>query len=222
MILWILLFVLVVAISFVLAAKSMRDFTEVPSEEEEYSLYLIRKTPGLSKDILDSIHQDLSGQNRIISFERLFKGGKSALVVFGPSKLILKYKDSLDLLELEDYTDVNVSHIFAWEAGIKSSDGRQKIFGNLPQLSETEQFWWQVIISTDFKPQITAIVVSEDATKKHSLSQSVQNMAKDIVIKLPKAFSNAQILDFYKIRSIRGGNNNPTLSSEQILQLLLL
>src|SRR3989338_11196841 len=100
MILWVVLFVLVVTISFVLAAKSMRDFTEVAHKGEEYSLFLIRQNTGLNVQLLNSIHDNLLSSGSIISFERLVKGQKSALAVFGPKKLLMSYKDFLNLLEL--------------------------------------------------------------------------------------------------------------------------
>lgn len=230
MILWFVLFILVVAVSFVLAAKSMRDFTEISTSNEEYSLFLIRKAERLNVELLNSIHNSLLRTNSIISFEKLFKGKNSAMVVFGPGKLLMAYKDLLDLLELEDYTNVNVEEIFTWEVGIKNNgqrapegevDNGQKMFGNLPQLLETEQFWWQVIFSGDQKAQITAVVISTDAKNRNSLTNNLQLLAPERLIKLPKAFSNAQLLDFYQKRSLRKDNKNPNLSFEQILQLLL-
>src|SRR5688572_3161726 len=120
MILWVVLFVLVVAISFVLAAQSMRDFSEVPAKEAEYGLFLIRNTVALTPAVLDSIKNELLESKTIISFERLFKGGKSALVAFGPRELLLNHQSALDLLELEDYTqNVEVEHISAWEVVVK-------------------------------------------------------------------------------------------------------
>lgn len=222
MILWVVLFVLVVAISFVLAARSMRDFTEVPQSNDDYSLFLIRKTQGLTLELLSSIHNELLKSNFIISFERLFKGNKSALVIFGPRKLLTHHQNLLDLLELEDYTDVNIEDISAWEAGIKSKINIQKIFTNLPQFLENDQFWWQIIISKGSKVQIRAIVITSDDIKRNSLTQTLHNLAPEKVIKLPKAFSSQQILEFYKLRSFRKDSENLSLSSEEILSLLLI
>lgn len=221
MILWVILFVLVVAISFILAVRSMRDFTEIPQGQDEYSLFLIRKSHQLDGQLFNSIRQQLLLHNTFISFERLFKGKKSALVVFGPRKLLLNYKDILDLLELEDYTNVDIEHFFAWEVGIKKgAQLTQKLFTHLPHFLEKEEFWWQVILSASFKAQITAILVSEDATRRNQLVQNLQNLAPDRIIKLPKAFSNTQILDFYKKRSFRKDSHHPVLTSEATLHLL--
>lgn len=232
MILWVILFVLVAAISFILAANSMRDFIDIPPKDEEHGLFLIRNSQGLSEELFNSIQKDLLHSKLSFSFERLFKGGKNALVVFGPKRLLANYMELLNLLELEDYTNVKVEYIFAWEAGIKKNgqwtiDNGQKIFGNLPELSETEQFWWQVVLSApiksgsaSFKPQITAIVVAHDAQRRHSLAQALPTLAPDKITKLPKAFSNEQLLDFYKTRSLRRDVKNPVLNSQQILELV--
>lgn len=225
MILWVVLFALVVAISFVLAARSMRDFTEIPTNEQ-YSLFLIRKTQGLSAELLNSIHESLLRSKSIISFERLFKGAKSALVVYGPTKLLSSYHELLNLLELEDYTNVDLNHISAWEVGIKGPASsfkiEQKVFNNLPQLSDTEQFWWQILISSGLKVQIRAIVVTQDTEKRNSLTQTLHHLAPEKVVKLPKAFSNEQILEFYRTRSFKKDDKNPSLRTQDIVHLLSL
>ncbi len=222
MILWVVLLCLVVAISFVLATQSMRDFTQVP-KAEEYGLFLIRSIQGFNPAFLNSIRIGLLESKTIISFERLFKGKKSALVVFGPKRLVLNHQKSLDLLELEDYTNVDVENISAWEVGLKK-DAKltQKLFTNLPHFLENEQFWWQMVFSSLFKPQITAVVVATDSTKKHSLTQALQNFAPEKIQKLPKAFSNAQLLDSYQKRSFKKEDRNQNLSFEEILHLLLI
>ena len=120
MILWVILFLLVVAISFVLAVKSMKDFIDIPSNSSaEYSLFLIRKIQIVNADFLSHLNERLVESSSILAIERLFKGKKSALVVYGPRKLLLSLNHVLDLLELEDYTDVNVEQVSAWEIGIK-------------------------------------------------------------------------------------------------------
>ncbi len=216
MILWIVLFVLVVAISFILAAKSMRDFREIPTNEQ-YGLFLIRKTQELSVQLLNSIQGELLDPNSVISLERLFRGEKSALVVYGPKLIISKYHQNLDLLELEDYTKVDPKQISAWEVGIKE---KGKVFDNLPELSQKEQFWWQVIISSGFNIQVRAVVVSGDDVRRTSLTQTLHNLAPEKIIKLPKAYSNEQILEFYKTRSFKKDEKTPVSKAEDIVHLL--
>lgn len=222
MILWVILFVLVLGISFILAAKSMRDFSESLTEDSKYGLFLIRKTEHLTSHLLESIRSEHKLANFLVSFERLFKGTQSALVIFGVKKLLEKHKNTLDLLELEDYTNVDASHVSAWEVGIRGKGNNQKIFVNLPKILETEQFWWQLICPPNSKVQITAVIISPDKTNRDNLSRVCQKLAPDRLIKLPQAFSSLQILEFYQKRSIRTNSLNPALSSEEMLEDMLI
>lgn len=226
MILWIILFILVVSISFVLAAKSMRDFTHIPNADKEYGIFLIRNTSALNKHLLDEFIEYLVKSGAHISFERLFKGNQSTLVVFGPKKLLLEYGDILNLLELEDYTNVEIENISAWEVGIRENGqwiaDKGQLFKKLPNLLQNEHFWWQVILSSSLKPQIIGVLTTNDKSRKHSLVESLYNLAPDLFFKLPKAFSNAQFLDIYKKRGFVKENKNPKFSTEKILQLFLI
>lgn len=227
MILWIVLFILVLAISFILALKSMKDFQEIPSQSgQNYSLFLIRNNEGVNQQFFNLLYADLLESNSSVSFERLFKGKKSALVVYGPSNLLNKYKQTLNLLELEDYTNVNIDKTSAWEMGIKKIEAR--ILQNLPELSETDQFWWQVVTwikkdkADSFQTQIRAVVYTNDQARNKDLTQTLQNLSIDQLVKTPKAFSNPQLMDFYKKRSFSKLGKNPVLKWEQIHQLIAL
>lgn len=219
MILWVLLFVLVVAISFVLAVKSMRDYQEIPAQAgEEYALFLIRQPNALTKELLGSIHEDLLNSGLMVSFERLIKGTKAALVVFGPKKTFAVHKDHLDLLELEDYTNVNIGQIAVWEVVIKHPE-----VPNFPTISADDQVWWQLILSAGknqlFHPHIRVVMVSADVRRRELLKQTLQDLSSDKFIKLPKDFSDASLLDFYKKRAFRKDTNR-NLSPEEVLRLL--
>ncbi len=208
MILWVILFFLVVAISFVLALKSMKDFIDIPANaSQEYGLFLIRKIQAVNADLLNHLNGRLLESNLILSIERLFKGKKSALVIYGPRKLLLSLNHVLDLLELEDYTDVNVEQISAWEIGIKDLSAEwvsgQNIFASLPQFLDSEQFWWQITLNGSFKIQITAVLIAEDNQRRTTLSQTLQSIDPQVLIKLPKSYSNQQFLEFYQQRSLR-------------------
>ena len=202
MILWLLLFGLVLAISFVLAAKSMRDFQEISPADN--GLYLIRSPGGLSYEVLNALQQSLK-PGQLLSLERLFKGDKSALVIFGPKDLLKV--SVLDLLELEDYTFVT-EQVSAWE--IRGGTGNWRgIFTNL-KLLESEHFWWQVIFSKGFKVQIRAVLVSANPVKIEKLAQSLGG----------DGFSSQHVLDFYQKRSYNFNNKNPNLSANEVLDLI--
>lgn len=231
MILWAILFILVLVISYILAAKSMRDFAEVPSIQE-HGLFLIKKRTGLNQQLLQLIHQDLQKSRSIISFERLFKGSESALVVFGPKKLLSKYNSNLDLLELEDYTNVDEGNVAGWEISTRDShkeDISQKETA-APLLNQEEQFWWQVILWVEkgksqasglFKTQVRCLVITPNEERKKNLTQILAELPENAV-KLPKAFSNKQLLDLYIKRSYQKNYKKTYLSSKDILKFLWL
>lgn len=228
MILWLALFLLVVAISFVLAYHSMQDYQDIPTQADwEYGLFLIRNTSSLTPDLLDSIHSDIVKPGLIVSFERLFKGQSTALTMFGPKKVLLNYETGLNLLELEDYAPLEKGHLYGWEVGTKdpssfSGVNIDNFFKNFPKLTETEQFWWQLILKAKkgkqsepklFISQIRAVVISDEAQRRKSLTESLQNLAYP---------NSDQIIDFYKQRILGQGVNNPDLTGRQIVRLVLL
>lgn len=192
MILWIVLFILIVPLSYALALKSMKEFVQTP--EVDTSLYLIRNKHKFSEALRLILHE-LQSSNLSIAFERLFKGKRSALVVFGPKKLLEKSVPILDLLELEDYTNVDVNSISAWETGEKPK--------KLPELKDDEQMWWQLILWGNLYAQIRCILVSQALPG------------------LPKASSNGQLLDSYKKRSFKKEESQKSLNPEEIKEILM-
>lgn len=220
MILWVVLFILVIAISLVLAISSMKDYQEVPTESD-FGLYLIRKTYALTGELLDSFHEDLLKNNQVISFERLIKGDRAALVVSLPTFLALKYRDILGLLELEDYANVNPEQVSAWEIGIKNLHHLELKF---PVLTPEEQFWMQFTISPkktkSYDAHLRVILISANVERRKQLTLAFQQLAPDSFVRLPKAYSNSQIVDFYKKRSFSKSHKNPTLNPHQIVSLL--
>ncbi len=149
MIIWFVLFLVVIVISFILAYRSMRDFQHIPSTVEEYGIFLIKNPEGLTRELIDQLHGITLGKKQVLGFERLFKGGQSALVAHIPKKLEGQLK-ALDLLELEDYTGVGEMEIKAWEVGTKDTFLIPLELGNLfadfPNLEASEQFWWQLTL----------------------------------------------------------------------------
>lgn len=200
MILWIILFALVLLISYVLALRSMRDFTFVPTSAD-YSLFLVRNIRGLNGHMLKLIQQDLQKTNLAVSFERLFKGHESALVVFGPRTILSKFVEPLNLLELEDYTNVDKDMVAGWEIGVKDNPkSDSQTFKPVPILEQQERFWWQVI-AWKGGTHIRCLVVSADVAKRKNLAQVLPHFPSSRLTRLPKAFSNAQVFEAYKKRS---------------------
>lgn len=183
-----------------LAFQSMKDFQEKPEKLGlEYGLFLVRNTVGLTAEILDAIHTETAKKGLLISLERLFKGLKSALVIYGPKDIVLKYAQQLRLIEIEDYTqDISPNDLVIWEMGVKDNFDLQKdipnIFTQLPALNEVEQFWWQLIVQA-----------------KTSLPwDSVVDIFKKLVSK-----KDGKLVDSHKLASTRIANTGGKFSSTQ-------
>lgn len=225
MILWVVLFLLIVAISFVLALQSMRDYQEVPQKPQENGLFLIRQVGNFSIDILGPLLKSAASQGLIISIERLFKGSKTTLVIFGPKTLLNQFGSGLDLLELEDYTaSFNNQDVSAWELGVKNDQGFDSsnlanIFSNLPSFTDEDQFFWQVVIGKD-QTQIRAAFYSKDLQKRQNLTPLFQDLKWGGLIKIPRPFSTEQMINFYKSRSLSKDSKAPVLSPDEVIRLV--
>lgn len=228
----IVLFLLIIGISFLLAFQSMRDYQKIPKKVAgEYSLFLVRKPENFNADILNSIQKQIFTDDSIISIERLFKGSQSALTVFGPREALNNYGSDLSLLELEDYTlNLDFNNLTVWEVGLRGSNKTNQefsdIFSNLPVFSEDDQFFWQVILSPKkdkedlmFQTQIRAVLYSTDPVKRKSLGESLQTYGESGLVKVPRPYSVEQMMSFYKLRSLSKETSGPILNAEQVIRL---
>ncbi|MDP3973814.1 MAG: hypothetical protein Q8P92_03195 [Candidatus Daviesbacteria bacterium] len=230
LILWIILFLLILGISFALAYSSMKDYQLTPQANRihEHGLYLIRNPSLFNINFLTNLHKILVEDKQIISFERLFKGGESALVVFGSQEFLKPLTDQLSLVELEDYSDINKNLVYAWEVDLKNEETFLQepgdIFKDFPHLLPQEQFFWQVVImagnENEFRIQIRAVFVSNDSKRRKEIGEILQNFNPNM-IKLPKDFSSIQILELYQKRSL-SQEKAITLKTASIIKLLKL
>lgn len=203
----------------------MKEFPSPADVKGEYGLFLIRQTSFVSENFLNTLFKALN--NNLISFERLFKGNKCTLLIYGPKNILARFNIDLDLLEMEDYTqNINLHSAGTWEFALRG-DLNQKVslFENFPKLSQTEQFWWQIILRPILKKEqlniqgnIRAVILSDDPSYRAKLVQSLQNLTPSNLIRLPKSYSNQQIMNFYKERNMAPTRQN--LSIEQILKLI--
>lgn len=225
MILWVILFLLIIAISFALAYKSMRDYQEIPQKKEEnYGLYLVRKNP-VAWEFLDSVRAELSSSGGVLSLERLFKGRKTALCIFGPKNILEDFIGELRLLELEDYiAGLSFENMDIWEVGVKSSDEFEEnmdIFASLPKLYKEEQFFWQVIIGAK-DVQIRAAIFSESFERRKMFIAWFEDLAPQTFYKVPRPYSKEQMFDFFYLRSLGKDTKATAFSSAKLLLLVLL
>lgn len=221
MFLLILLFIFILAISFFLSLYSMRDFQQKPSSKQDYGLFLVRNLNNLS---MDFILQFLSGLSRfgfLVSFEKLFRGSQEALVLYGPKNILSKNTQGLNLLELEDYTAVEMENTSIFEVGVKgTSDLRQY----LPQLFDNERIYFQIILNTKNKnldlipSQIRVIIFCQNQDRLKEITSQFHENFKESLPKIPKPFSKGQMFEFYKSRSyIKSEKMTLNLKAEDIL-----
>ena len=226
MIIWLSIFAIIIFVSFILAFSSMRNFREIPEKQIEYSLFLIGNPKALTDETMDFLYKETSKSGLILSIEKLFKGKKEAVVIFGPKYILEKLTKSLELLELEDYVKVDENSITAWEMGVGSPRARKSDIDNLftpiPELLELEQIWWQVSLlaenkKSSFRAQIRVVVISPDEKRREALGQIVQNIGGEYIIKLPQAYSSLQILSLFNQRSVQHKHKFPlTLDIKEV------
>ncbi len=152
MIIWIILFSSVVITSFYLALRSMRSYQEKPEHfSYPYALYLIQEKRNLTEDCLNQLYQALLPKRALISFERLAKGSRNALVVYGPVPLLQPFIGDLGLLELEDYTaQTNPQDLQALEFGSSHTSGKfqteQALQYLVNELQAEDETWLQLVL----------------------------------------------------------------------------
>lgn len=231
MIVWLILFLIVIGISFILAYRSMKDYLEVPHQSKAgYGLFLVRQISAFNLGFLESMYEHLLKEGLIVSLERLFKGGKSALTIFGPKNILNNYRNQLDLLELEDYAEgIDSKDYFAWEVGLKEGDSHIQnigsLFRDLPPLVGEEQFWCQMTLLPKqgksggrlFQSQIRAVIFSKEPIRRKELRDALQTIRG--FSRVPTPFSNDQILTFYQQR-VGNGTKGPILTCQEIVHLL--
>lgn len=233
MIVAVALFLLIIAISFILAFQSMKDYQEIPKKStNDYGLFLVRRPENLNTELLESIRKQMLSEGLLVSIERLFKGSQSALTLFGPRKILDNFIGVLNLLELEDYTqNLDSKDMSVWEIGLKNINQENQpelnnLFNNLPALSGDDQFFWQITLATKkenellFQTQIRAAVFSKDPERRRVLVQDLQNIGSGGLIKIPKPFSAEQMMVFYKLRSMSKDSKGPVLDSGKVLNLV--
>lgn len=200
----------------------MRDFQLKPNAKNDYSLFLVRNISKLNLDSFNSILNELSKKDLLVSFERLFKGEESALVVFGPKNILLNYQD-LNLLELEDYTDLNLDNISIWEADVRTIKGLR---ANLPKLLKEERIWIQIVgklkLGNSLIPaQVRIVIFSPIKDRLKSLTDEFQKNFKNTLPKIPRPYAKDQLFDFYKQRSFLKEGKGLKLRVENILYFSL-
>lgn len=191
-----------------MALKSMSDYQEQPLNLGlKYSLFLIIDSQKLTQEILKNIHDEALKSNTLFSLEKLFKGEKTALVIFAPRELVNKFTNTLDLLELEDYSLKEINNFKAWEIGSKDLSPKlleKDFFIKLPKLNKEEQLWWQIILKPkigNFQSIIRVVLITTNKEREQEITEILFDKGKELGITiLPQAYSSSELLKFYQQR----------------------
>lgn len=214
MLIWLVLFLIIFFVSFLLALRSMNDYQEIPGKlSPEYSLFLIQRPEGLTAALIDNLFKQVREKHLILSFERLFKGLKTALVVFGPKSILSTVSSDLSLLEIEEYGGrANKGHkISAWEVGTKDPSSVKienlNVDSYIPELTDNEEFWWQVVSEPDTSGKelsvaVRAVFLAADQKNESMVDDLMKIGGKEGLIALPQVYSTEQVVNFYKDRSL--------------------
>ncbi len=243
MIIWIVLFLFITAVSFWLAMRSMRNYQQKPGHfKTQYALYLVQRPEQLTPELIEELYKAATPTRAIISFEKLAKGLRRAVVVYGPVSLLQPFVQPLGLIELEDYAEnVPVEQQTVWEIGSKGTPGTLQ----LPDLRDEEEFWLQVALqpvsgsiekhfaiaaqrapdqksSVRFSAIIRAVVSAAEGHRRQVLVEELTKSGHQAgLIKLPSDYTSAQLIKLYKERVVPGLGNAPhTLGAEELLLLV--
>lgn len=219
MILWVLIFLAIAIISFLLTFRSMRHYREKPDNFKiEYSVFLIQNYQNLNSAVLEKICAPLLEKQLIMSFEKLHKGSRSALVIYAPKAHMQSFTQELNLIELEDYSNKLQHFVSCWEVGEKPNSNQrfknEKVNFKLDSLTNDEQVWWQVVVQPSLNKSSGMITFKSclrllmQSPNQHHLNTLNHQILTDLeaygLSYLPQVYSIHQLVKFYKERAFGG------------------
>lgn len=233
MLIWVFLFLLNITVSFYLAWRSMKNYRQRPHHfRTDSGVFLVQNPTLFNQELLENLMESAKSQGIIISFERLFKGNKNALVLFGPSGFLSAYKGPLLLLELDDYSQKftqDTQGLLVWEMitrDLPQNPIHISVQDNL-DLAPHEQFWWQIILQpSSGEYVIRAVVLAQNDKRAASLhSHLATQLESASLIPLPRTNKRAGMVGFYKDRALGQKDllgHTDNLGAKEVLFLLKL
>ncbi len=221
-----------------MAYRSMSDYYEQASNfSATYSQYLVGNPDGLTAEVLKELHRSAYDSRFILSLERLFKGARRALVIFGPTTLLHTLVGPLKLTELEDYSrkveegQIKSGQVATWGVGRKNrsteDSGVESLFSSLPELLDSEEFWWQVVLQPkgsredgQFESTIRAVLLADDSQRAQILKDDFSKLGQEEgLAETPKAHTTEEFLKLYAERALPK-EYTMTLTPEKVLFLV--
>jgi len=186
---WLIIILAIIVVSFFLALRSMRTYKEVPTTKVPYGLFLIKNEQLLLENgVMNKIYDFCLESNAIISLERLFNGNEKALVLYAPQN-VGQFVPELSLLEIEDYLlkapktpqkKVLIDEAVVWSIKPKNEANItvKPSFLKELHLEQSQNFFWQIIMVASkqkfhFQVNIRAAIVESDVNKKVELAKLI-------------------------------------------------
>ncbi len=192
----------------------MRYYRERPNNlKNDYSVFLIQNPDALTEAVLTKITNKLIDQGSIVSFEKLARSDRQALVVYGPKQVLKELDPELNLIELEDYSKKLTHFVSCWEIGEKRTGDKSYREVNLSlievNLADQEQLWWQIIVSpggTNLRSSMRILIESPNSQHLNNLNHQVLSRLETIGLSfLPQVYSIHRLIKFYRERALGGG-----------------
>ena len=215
---WIIIILGIIVVSFFLALRSMKNYQEVPTTKFPYGVFLIRnESLVLENETLNELYKFCLESNAIIALERLWKGSQKAMVLFAPQN-IGQFMPDLELLEIEDYVEkeakghqkkASVDEVIVWSYDPKNENDLSIPETFLKDLNiEPEQnVFWQIVLNATkkenhFQLNSRVMVVESDVHKRIELAKKIdQYISGNLGLKKKESKDTISILfDNYKKR----------------------
>lgn len=221
MIFWIILFILVVAASLILAFQSLKESSPINPiyHPQNYGVFLIRQKPQLTEQFLQYLY-NICSFGEVVSIEKLFKGSESALIMHVSKSTVSRLANLIDLLELEDFTNIDQSQIAVYT-------GQNLV---APILEKDEQFWVQVLLKKS-SPEKTSRAQSYQIALNKMIAKNIHieggsgfSVLTRAVVAVADAgkreIKNATLVSFEDYKRRVFNQEGQTLTKTQILNLI--
>lgn len=237
---WLIIILVIIVVSFILALRSMRTYKEVPTTKFPYGIFLIKNEELLLENgVMNKLYDFCVESNAIISLERLFNGNEKALVLYAPQN-VGQFVSELALLEIEDYLlkapkspqkKVLIDEAVVWSIKPKNESDLVIKPGFLKDLNlePSQNFFWQIIMVAakqkfHFQINIRAAILESDVHKKIELAKFIsKHIADESSLERNSKSSDSIALLFmeYQKRIITPSEAEGFVLSSQTLKQLL-
>ena len=151
MLLWVILSLVILVVSFILALRSMWQVAETVPAATSHRLVCLTKLEFFTKEFLTELHTIVLARHESLAFELLWSDGKPTVYMWVSEEVRNFFSRRLGVVECQDYTVKPASQaVFAAEL-IPVYDFLLPIFLAEPMtkitslLGANEKLWWQIV-----------------------------------------------------------------------------